>query len=317
MRTLFMGTPEIAVPTLKALAECSEVVAVVCQPDRPAGRGLELKPPAVKLCALELGIAVKQPDKVRTRAFVDWVETLEVDVVVVIAYGKILGPRLLSVPRRGCMNLHASLLPRHRGAAPINWVIVGGDTETGISLMQMDEGCDTGPVFSRHRLDIGPDETAGELYQRLGELAAEVVRTDLARAVDGTLEATAQHDAEATHAPMLKKSDGTVDWSKAAASVHDLVRGMTPWPGAHTSVGGKRFKLLSTRLAERDGSLGEPGTVLAIGSLPGVDGGAATIACGRGSVHLLRGQIAGKKALGASQLAAGRTLAVGTVLGSA
>jgi methionyl-tRNA formyltransferase len=307
VRAVFFGTPEIAVPALEALVAVAEVAAVICQPDRPAGRGLELKAPAVKKRALELGLPVEQPTKIKTPDFAAWLEGLRADVALVMAYGRILPKALLEAPRRGCINLHASLLPKYRGAAPITWAVVHGETETGISLMQMDEGCDTGPVFSRHAIAIGPDETAGELSERLAALGAQVVRDDLARAVAGALVAEPQDHAAATHARMLEKGDGVVDWSKPAHAVHAHVRGMTPWPGAHTTIGGKRFKVLATRLGPAEGG-GEPGTVTAI------DHG-AVIACGSGSVLLARGQVEGKRALSAAELAAGRTLAVGVRLG--
>lgn len=305
MRTLFFGTPVIAVPALEALCEISEVAAVLCQPDRPAGRGLTVTAPPVKVRALELGLAVHQPEKIRTRELSSWAETLRTDVALVIAYGRILGPGLLAAPRRGCMNLHASLLPKYRGAAPINWAIVRGETETGISLMQMDEGMDTGPVYTRSVIGIGPDENAGELSERLGALAADVVRRDLARAVAGELEAEPQDDRAASAAPMLDKNDGRVDWSLPAARVHDHARGMTPWPGAHSVLGGRRFKLLTTRLLAPGDAQGAPGEIVAIQE------GRAVIACGQGAIALLRGQIEGKKALDAAQLAAGRTIAPG------
>jgi methionyl-tRNA formyltransferase len=310
VRALFFGTPDIAVPSLEALHGIAEVKAVVCQPDRPAGRGLKLRPPPVKTKALELGLDVVQPEKVRRRAFVDWVAEQDVDVVLVIAYGKILGPRLLGTPRRGCINLHASLLPRYRGAAPINWAVVHGETETGISRMQMDVGMDTGPVFSRHVIPIGPNATAGALYAELGKLAADVVRSDLARAVAGELVAEPQDDALATEAPMLKREDGLVDWSKRAPEVHDHVRGMTPWPGAHSLAGGKRIKILATELAQPDGERGAPGEIVAI------EQQGAEIACGTGSVWLSRAQLEGKKALPVADLARGRALTVGQRLGS-
>jgi len=312
VRTIFFGTPDIAVMVLEALRDVSEVVAAVCQPDRPAGRGMKLTAPPAKACAAGYGIEVVQPKKIRSAAFAEWVRSQRADVALVIAYGRILPPAVLQGPRRGCMNLHASILPKYRGAAPINWAIVEGETETGISLMQMDEGCDTGPVFCTQRLAIGPDETAGELYDRLGELAAKMVREDLPRAVSGELQAAPQDHALATRAPMLTKEDGRVDWSASAQRIHDRVRGFTPWPGAHTTLDGKLFKLLQTRLGEGpllSGGDAEPGTVVAI------DKERATIACGQGFLALTRGQVAGRKALGARDLAAGRTLAVGTRLG--
>ena len=310
MRTIFFGTPEIAALVLEALLDVSEVVAAVCQPDRPAGRGLKLTPPPAKLCAARHGIEVVQPKKIRSPEFADWVARQQADVAVVIAYGRILPPAVLQAPRRGCMNLHASILPKYRGAAPINWAVVEGEAETGISLMQMDEGMDTGPVYSIRRTAIAPDETAGQLYERLAALASVVVREDLARAVSGELQAQAQDDALATMAPMLSKEAGRVDWSKTAQRVHDHVRGMTPWPGAHTTLGGKHFKLLETRVAVNvDPAGAAPGTLVAM------DRERATIACGSGTLHLLRGQVEGKKALPVRDLAAGRTLTLGTLFG--
>lgn len=309
MRTIFFGTPEISVPALEALATISDVAAVVCQPDRPAGRGLELNPPPVKLAAQRLGIPCVQPEKIRNRQFVGWVLEQEADVAVVLAYGHILGPKLLEAPKRGCMNLHASLLPRYRGAAPINWSIVGGETETGISLMQMDEGCDTGPVFCRRSLPIGPNETAGELCDRLSELAAVVVAEDLPRALAGELTAKPQDDRAATEARLLTKADGAIDWTQSAQQVHDRVRGMTPWPGAHTTLKGKRLKLLATRVGAAPDAGAEPGYVLAI------DDHGAEVACGSGRLRMVRGQLAGKKALSASELCCGRSIDVGDRLG--
>jgi methionyl-tRNA formyltransferase len=309
VRAIFFGTPEIAVPSLEALAEIAEVTAVVCQPDRPAGRGLELKPPAVKARALELGLPVTQPTKVRTPDFAAWVASREADVALVIAYGRILPKAVLDAPRRGCMNLHASLLPKYRGAAPITWAVVDGETETGISLMQMDEGMDTGPVFAMHRVPIGPDTTAGELSLALGRAAAEVVRSELAKAVDGELVAKPQDERGATHARMLEKVDGRIDFSKSARRVHDHVRGMTPWPGAFTELGGKTFKVLETRVAE--GAAGAPAGTIVVAAK-----GRVEIACGEGRIALVRGQAEGKKALGAQELVAGRTLVEGARLGS-
>ncbi len=218
-------------PSLEALASIADVVGVVCQPDRPAGRGLELRAPPVKVKALELGLPVVQPEKVRTPEFAAWVADARADVALVIAYGRILPKAVLEAPRRGCMNLHASILPRYRGAAPITWAIVGGEAETGISLMQMDEGMDTGPVYAVHRTPIGPDTTADELAIDLGALAARVVREHLRRAVDGALALTPQDHEAATHAALLKKEDGRIRWERSARQIHDHIRGMTSVAG--------------------------------------------------------------------------------------
>lgn len=308
MRTAFFGTPAIAVPALSALAEVSQVVLVVCQPDRPAGRGLSVTEPAVKVRARELGIEVLQPTKVRTPDFAADLRARDLDVAVVMAYGRILPVGVLEAPRLGCVNLHASILPKYRGAAPITWSVVNGETTTGVSVMQMDEGMDTGPVFTVREVPIGPDATAGEVSDLLAACAAEVVRLDLPRVVRGELRATPQDHAAATMAPMLTKEDGRIDWSRPAARVHDHARGMSPWPGAWTTVGGKLLKVLETRIGMGEAG-GAPGEVVVAHK------GRCEVACGDGRVEIVRAQVEGKKALGASDLVSGRTLAMGMRLG--
>jgi methionyl-tRNA formyltransferase len=309
VRALFFGTPAIAVPALEALHEVAEIAAVVCQPDKPAGRGLEVKPPPVKLRALELGLPVVQPAKIRTPEFAAFVREAEADVALVIAYGRILPPVVLTAPRRGCLNLHASILPRYRGAAPITWAIADGQAETGISLMAMDEGMDTGPVFTIHRLAIDPEATADDLALALGALAADVVRADLARAVRGELTATPQDHAAATMAPILEKDDGRIDWAHPASRVHDHVRGMTSWPGAFTTAQGKTLKVLESRVGASGGETGPPGTVVAAGK-QGI-----YVACQPGTLQILRAQVEGRKPLGAAELVGGRSVTAGMVLG--
>jgi methionyl-tRNA formyltransferase len=309
VRALFFGTPAIAVPALDALVALADVAAVVCQPDRPSGRGLEVRPPPVKLRALELGLPVVQPAKVRTPDFAAWVRDTGADAALVIAYGRILPPAVLEGPRRGCFNLHASILPRYRGAAPITWAIVRGERETGISLMQMDEGMDTGPVFSIHRIPIGAETTADALTVELGLLAARVVTADLDRAVAGELVAVPQDHAAATMAPILEKDDGRIAWTRTAPEVHDHVRGMTPWPGAFTAAQGKTLKVLESRVGRAAGTVGPPGTVVAAGK-QGIE-----VACGEGSLVIHKGQVEGRKPLGAAELAGGRAVTVGMVLG--
>ncbi|HEU4409643.1 MAG TPA: methionyl-tRNA formyltransferase [Polyangiaceae bacterium] len=309
-RALFFGTPAIAVPSLVALAEVCEVVAVVCQPDRPAGRDLSLRPPEVKLAAERLGLPVHQPLKVRTDEFSRWVADQRAELAVVLAYGRILTPAVLAGPRLGCVNLHASLLPAYRGAAPINWAIVRGEVETGVCLMQMDEGLDTGPVYVRRRLAIGPDETAGELFVRMGELAAETVRDEVPRLLAGELRAEPQDHARATHAPPLTREHGLVDWSQPAARVHDLARGLHPWPGAHSPLKGKSFKLLQTaRTSEAPEPGAPPGSVHLVGKKR------VLVACGEGFVEIVRGQLEGRKALSAVDLIGGRTFSPGDRFG--
>lgn len=311
MRAIFFGTPAIAVPALNALSEIAEVSLVICQPDRPSGRGLELKIPPVKARALELSIPVLQPDKVRTPEFAERIRQEQADVAMVIAYGRILPPAVLSGPKQGCLNLHASLLPKLRGAAPITWAIVRGESETGISLMQMDEGCDTGPVYTMHRIPIGENTSADELTISMGELAASVVKSDLMAVLRGEIQARPQDNAEATLAPILKKEDGKIDWQKTAREAHNHIRGMNSWPGAFTISEGKLLKVLETRVLsdDTDSSGTAPGTVIEA-SKHGV-----TIACGRGRIAILRAQLEGKKALAAPDLVAGRSLREGMILG--
>jgi methionyl-tRNA formyltransferase len=309
IRSVFFGTPEIAVAALNALHEVSEVVGVVTQPDRPSGRGLELTPPAVKRRALELGINVTQPLKVRTGELRTWLEACAADVFVVLAYGRILPPDILAVPPRGALNLHASLLPKYRGAAPIQWCIVRGETQTGISLMQMDEGLDTGAVLSRHVIPIGEEETAGELAERLSTLAADVVRSDLPRVMRGELTAEPQDHTQATHAPPLEREDGRVAFDQPARVIANLVRGLWPKPGAFTSVGEKTLRLVKVRAS--DAPLEAP-----VGSVV-VQGGTPWVATAAGSLEIVQAKLEGKRESSGRDLVNGRVLAAGLRLGTA
>lgn len=313
MKAVFFGTPDIAVPSLRALAEVADVVAVVCQPDRPKGRGLALAHPPVKEAALAMGLPVHQPTKVKTPDFAAWLRDLGADVALVIAYGRILPKAVLDAPRRGCVNLHASILPELRGAAPITWAVVRGHGETGISLMQMDEGMDTGPVYVVESLAIGPNETAGELSVRLGDLAAQVTRRHLADVVAGKREAVPQDASRATHAPMLSKEDGRIRWDAPAPRVHDHVRGMSPWPGAFAErverpgKDGQRavLKVLETRVAPVAPSGAVPGAVVS------ADKGGLFVAAEGAVVEIVRGQLVGGKALSGRELAQGRAVLAG------
>jgi methionyl-tRNA formyltransferase len=269
---------------------------------------MTLQAPAVKLAALQLGLEIHQPAKIKKPPLADWVAAHDVDVALVMAYGRILSQAVLDAPRRGCMNLHASLLPKYRGAAPINWAIVDGEQESGVCLMQMDAGMDTGPVLSRHAIPIGPDETAGELAERIAALAALVVRSDLQRAVASELEPTAQDHDQATLARLLDKQDGRVDWNTSATRVHDHIRGMTPWPGAFTTLRGKALKILRARVAAGE-SKASAGTVVI------ADRNAVIVACGSGLIELMELQLAGKKAVAAGDMVNGRSIAQGDTLG--
>jgi methionyl-tRNA formyltransferase len=308
-RAIFLGTPELAVPSLDALTKIADVTLVVAQPDRPAGRGHKLTPPPVKVRALELGIPVIQPTKVRVPEFAEAIAKEKADVALVVAYGRILVPAVLAAPRRGCVNVHASILPRWRGAAPIQWAVASGDRETGVCLMQMDEGLDTGAVIASRRTAIGPDETAGELGPRLALLGAELVAHDLLPFVEGRIGSSPQPKDGATLARLLEKSDAKLAFDRPAQAVHDHARGMHPWPGAETSALGKRLRVHRTRVAEAHGVLGPPGTVRAIGEA-GLE-----VACAEGSVLLALVQLDGKKPMSARELVRGHPIPIGTVLG--
>ena len=266
--------------------------------------------PPVKEAALELRISVHQPTKVRTGELAAWLREKDVDVALVMAYGRILPADVLGAPRRGAMNLHASLLPRYRGAAPINWCIVNGETQTGVSLMQMDEGLDTGPVYSRHALDISETETGGSLAERIATLAAHVVRADLAAAVDGKLTAEPQDPVLASHAPLIERKHLQVDWSRTAIEVARLIRGMAPRPGAFTLLNGKTLRLHDARPVPGPMPPGAgPGTISVLGKR-------AFVATGTGTLELINAQLEGKKALMAQDLINGRVLVEGQVLGA-
>ncbi len=314
MRAIFFGSPPFAVPCLEVLAEIADVVLVVSQPDRPSGRGMKLRPPAVKARALELGLEVHQPTKVRTNEFAELLRSQRADIGVVVAYGRILPLRVLEAPRLGCVNVHASLLPRWRGAAPVQWAIVEGDAETGVALMQMDEGMDTGPVLALRRTAIGANETYGGLLDRLSTVGAALLRDELARYIEGALVATPQPIEGVTMARMLTKDDGRLRWQDDAQRVHDRVRGLSPWPGTFTHVldgEPRRIKVHRTRVVAREGTHGKPGTVL-----QGTDAG-IEVACGRGVIAIDELQDPGKKRLDAVRYLAGRGMNNGTRLGEA
>lgn len=317
LRAVFMGTPQFAVPCLDALAEVADVVAVVCQPDKPQGRGLELAAPPVKRRAVELGLPVVQPTKLRTGEFAAWLRAQNADVALVVAYGRILPKDVLDAPRLGCVNVHASLLPKYRGAAPITWAVVHGEPETGITLMQMDEGMDTGDMLEQFPTPIGEDETAGDVSERLSALGALAVRKGLPTFVAGGYTPAAQDGDAATIAPILKKDDGRIDFSKPARAVHDHVRGMSPWPGAFTSARGKGLKVHATRVSDAPQGLTEGAPPAAPGTVVLADKSRVVVACGDRAVELLRVQVEGKKAISAAEWVAGRGVAEGDVLGAA
>lgn len=305
MRIVFMGTPQFAVKSLEACLRLGEVVAVVTQPDKPRGRGQEVTFSPVKELALAKGLPVFQPVKIRGTDFAEVVRGLNADVAVVTAYGKILPQDVLDAPRRGCVNVHASLLPRFRGAAPIQWAIAAGDAKTGVCLMQMDAGMDTGGIIDVAELAIGPTDTSASLHDTLAELGGTVLERSLVRYVNGELPVRPQSGEGVVMAPMIKKEDGQLDWSKSARELERRIRAFTPWPGGFTLLEGKVFKVLGAEV--REGS-GEPGTVLVAG------GDRLDVATADGVLGLTVVQPEGKRAMPVKDFLSGRKVTVGTKL---
>lgn len=307
-RVAFFGTPEFAVPILQALLDGpDEVVGVVCQPDRPAGRGQKLQAPPVKQLAQAYGLRVAQPLKLKSDELPAALAAWRVDLAVVAAYGRILPARVLETPHLGCINVHASLLPAHRGAAPIQWAILDGDQQTGVTIMRMNERMDEGDVLLQRATPIGADETYGALQSRLALLGAAALMDALDGLRAGTLTATPQDHARATLAPMIRKEQGAIDWRRPAALLARQVRGFNPWPSAYTTL---RGKLLKVHVAHPACGGGEPGCVVDIDDR-------IRVATGEGLLAIETLQLEGRKALAARDFARGGGLAVGERLGAA
>ena len=304
-RIVYMGTPEFAVPALEASAELGELVLVVTQPDRPKGRGGELAVPPVKQWALAHGIPVRQPEKLKTNKFHEELSTFRPDVAVVAAYGRILPPELLAVPKHGCLNLHGSILPKYRGAAPIQWAVANGERETGVCLMVMEAGLDTGPVIACRTTPITANDTGGTMHDKLARLAAEVLRAELPAFLRGERKPVPQDDSQHTLAPILTKENGRIDFTLPARLVEARLRGFDPWPGASTTLNGKLLKLLKAHVSTGSG---QPGTVLSAAA--GLE-----IACGEGSLVATELQLEGKKRLPAAHFLAGTRIEPGSKLG--
>jgi methionyl-tRNA formyltransferase len=305
LRIVFFGSPEFAVPALAAVAESHEVVAVVTQPDRPAGRGAKLQPPAAKLLATGLGLPVLQPAKLRDGLLARDLASLSPDLFVVVAYGRILPPDLLAVPKLGPWNVHASLLPKFRGAAPIQWSVIRGEPETGVAIMRMEEGLDTGPVAALVREPIRADDTAGSLSARLAPLGARLLAETLPRIAAGTVELREQDHASATLAPPLTKADGQLDFGQAAQVVSARARGVDPWPGATVLLYGESVKVFLPAMVDGQG---QPGEVL------GLRPQGLAIACGTGVIAFSEIQLPGRKRMPAKALLAGHPIPSGTIV---
>ncbi len=302
-----MGTPELAVRSLRALIGSEEdVVAVVTQPDKPKGRGLEVLPPPIKVLAEKYGIPVLQPAKIKTEEFFNQLKGFNPDLICVTAYGKILPKNILDLPPYGCINVHASLLPKYRGAAPINWAIIRGEKITGITTMKMDEGMDTGDMLFKEELPIDDEDDGETLSERLSELGVKLLVETIKLLKEGKCNPIPQDHSEATYAPMLKKEDGKIYWNKSAEEIRNLIRGAIPWPGAYTSLDGKLLKVYKARVSEGEG---KPGEVIKSESE------ILRVATGKGALDLLEIQTEGGKRLETEAFLRGRKIKEGTILG--
>lgn len=308
-RIVFMGTPAFALPSLEALIRQYSVVGVVTQPDREAGRGHVLTPPPVKTAALEHGLPVIQPKTLRDPAAVEQLRAWAPDVIVVAAFGQLLRPNVLEIPPRGCLNVHASLLPKYRGAAPIPAAILAGDEVTGITIMRIDPGLDTGPILAQRAEPIRPDDTAGTLAVRLARLGAALLLEVLPGWLAGEIQEMPQDDAAATFAPPIRKQDGLLDWARPAAELERKIRAFSPWPGAFTTLGSAVLHVRSAALAEETVS-GQPGQVVPLA------GGRIGVVTGDGVLELKEVQLAGKRAMPAAEFARGRRDFIGARLGA-
>jgi methionyl-tRNA formyltransferase len=316
MRAVFLGTPSFAVPTLEAMVRAGhEVAAVVTQPDRPRGRGQAAAAPPVKEVALRLGLPVYQPERVRRPEAVEYLRGLGVEVMVVVGYGQIIPQSVIDLAPLGIINVHASLLPKYRGAGPIQWSILNGETRTGVTTMRIDAGLDTGEMLLKAETEIGPEENAIELGKRLAVLGADLLVETLARL--GEIVPEKQDSAQATWAPLLKKEDGAIDWNQPAASIHNRIRGLQPWPGAQTSFRGMPLLVWKSKVSPRSLTvaalteprpLGSGGTILSTKPL--------LVATGDGALELLEVQLEGRKRLSAADFVNGQRITENEILGA-
>jgi len=308
VRLIFLGTPSFAVPTLERIVAAGHtVLAVVTQPDRPRGRGQNPAPPPVKQAALQLGLTVYQPERVRRPQAQEFLQGLPVDAMVVVGYGQIIPQSIIDMAPLGIINVHGSLLPHYRGAGPVQWAILNGETTTGITTMRIDAGLDTGDMLLKAETAIGPEENAVELGQRLAAMGADLLVETLAGLAEGRIAPQKQDNAQATYAPLLKKEDGLVNWSRSAPAIHNQVRGLQPWPGAYTTFRGHPLHLWKSRLWQGAAKASGPGEFVSL--KPPV------VACGSGHLELLEVQLEGRKRISAADFANGQRLAENERLG--
>lgn len=309
MKVIFMGTPDFAVGTLEAIIEAGhEVLLVVTQPDKPKGRSGALQFPPVKECAVAHGIEVFQPTKIRLEENVEFLSKYDADIFVVAAFGQILPKSILDMPKYGCINVHASLLPKYRGAAPIQWAVINGDPVTGVTIQQMDIGVDTGDIIVTKELAIEDDETGGGLFDKLAVVGAQGCLEAMEQIANGTATRTPQNHEEATHVSMISKEFGNIDWNKAAVEIERLIRGLNPWPSAYTKLDGKTFKIWKAKVVEGDADAA-PGTVIR------VEKSAMVVQTGVGALSLIEVQLEGKKRMDADAFLRGYGVEVGSKLG--
>lgn len=310
MKIVYMGTPDFSVGPLKALIEAGhEISLVVCQPDRPKGRSKEPAPCPVKECALEYGLKVFQPERIKRAEAVEELKKYPADVFVVAAFGQILSKEILDMPRFGCLNIHASLLPQYRGAAPIQYAVINGDEKSGVTIMQMDEGIDTGDILLQREVAIDADETGGSLFDKLSVLGSELITEALSALETGSLSPVKQDGSKATHVGMLTKEDGRINWFRSAQEIERLIRGTDPWPGAYTSLHSKVLKIWKAEVADAEEDKGAQGMVV------GVDKDSFLVACGKGVLKIKELQIEGRKRMSCADFLRGVRIETGEHLG--
>ncbi|MBW1780284.1 MAG: methionyl-tRNA formyltransferase [Deltaproteobacteria bacterium] len=313
-RIVFMGTPDYAVPSLEKLIGHGHIVqAVVTQPDRAKGRSKKPIPPAVKQAAQQYGLLIFQPERASDREFCEIIRKMEPDLLVVVAFGQVLKKELLTVPPWGGLNIHASLLPKYRGAAPIQWAIINDEAETGLSAMWMDEGLDTGPVLLQEMVAIGRDETAGELHDRLARLSGDVLLKTIEGLTNNRLFEKPQDDAHATYAPKIDRGLSVISWDRSARAISALIRALDPWPGAVTLAGGKEIKLFSSGIDDRQGPHPQLGGIP--GRVAGYSDAGLMVETGEGCVRIRELQAPGRRRLPASDFLRGFPIDEGTILG--
>lgn len=306
LKTIFMGTPDFAVPCLEVLQAKTEVLAVITQPDRPKGRGHNLQASPVKQKALEYNLPVLQPEKIKTEEFTAELERLQPDLIVVVAFGQILSQRILDIPPLGCVNVHASLLPRYRGAAPIHWSIINGEKETGVTTMLMDAGLDTGDMLLKDKVAITEEMTTEELHDQLMAMGGKLLAETIDGLANGTITPEKQDDSISNYAGMLNKETGHIDWSKSAVEIHNLIRGLNSWPVAWSMKDGKNYKFWRTKV-ENGNSDKAPGTVVELRK------NSFCLATGEGLLEVLEIQPPSKKRMSAGDLLRGHGVAVGDI----